>query len=56
MADYDTHANRARELLEGLNPKTFSRSYELTIAAAQVEALLALAAAVAGRRADRDIR
>ncbi|MGW0576099.1 hypothetical protein ACWD25_09025 [Streptomyces sp. NPDC002920] len=56
MADYDAHANKARELLEGLNAKSMSRSYEWTIAVAQVEALLALAAAIVDQRADRDIR
>ena len=56
MADYDTHANKARELLEGLNAKNMSRSYEWTIAAAQVEAILALAAVIADQRTDRDIR
>ncbi|MGW6403274.1 hypothetical protein [Streptomyces sp. NPDC055134] len=56
MADYDTHANKAREMLEGMNAKSLSRSYELTIAAAQVEAILALAAAITDQRAGRDIR
>ncbi|WP_328457741.1 hypothetical protein OG780_43210 [Streptomyces sp. NBC_00386] len=56
MAEYDTHANKAHKLLEGLNAKSLSRSYELTIKAAQVEALFALAAAIADQRADRDIR
>ncbi|MEU1531093.1 hypothetical protein [Streptomyces fagopyri] len=49
MADYETHASRAREILEGLHPKTFQRSAELAIAAAQVQAILALAAAVDSR-------
>ncbi|MCZ4118989.1 hypothetical protein [Streptomyces sp. H39-S7] len=54
MADYDTHANKARELLAGMK---FSRAHsEWGIAAAQVEALLALAAAIADQRTDRDIR
>ncbi|WP_405999587.1 hypothetical protein [Streptomyces sp. NBC_00829] len=54
MSDYDAHANKARELIEGMK---YSRAHpEWAIAAAQVEALLALAAAIADQRADRDIR
>ncbi|MFF1306847.1 hypothetical protein [Streptomyces sp. NPDC058307] len=50
MADYATHAQRAHELLAGMNPRVISGKFaspESAIAAAQVEALLALAAAVA---------
>ncbi|MFH9548831.1 hypothetical protein [Streptomyces sp. NPDC017435] len=54
MADYDTHANKAQELLEGMK---YSRANpEWAIAAAQVEALLALAAVIADQRSDRDMR
>lgn len=46
MADYETHANKAQEILDGLHPKTFQRSETLAVAAAQVQAILALAAAI----------
>ncbi|WP_158690622.1 hypothetical protein [Streptomyces sp. 142MFCol3.1] len=46
MADYETHANKAQEILDELHPKTFQRSESLAIAAAQVQAILALAAAI----------
>jgi hypothetical protein len=46
MADYETHANKAQEILDCLHPKTFQRSEPLAIAAAQVQAILALAAAI----------
>ncbi|MFG2474156.1 hypothetical protein [Streptomyces fagopyri] len=46
MADYETHANKAQEILDILHPKTFQRSGSLAIAAAQVQAILALAAAI----------
>ncbi|WP_432187548.1 hypothetical protein [Streptomyces sp. Tue6028] len=46
MADYETHANKAQELLDAINPKDFQRSETLAIAAAQVQAILALAAAI----------
>lgn len=49
MADYETHASKAREILEELHPKTFQRSPELAVAAAQVQAILALAAAIDSR-------
>ncbi|MFD6550559.1 hypothetical protein ACN6K9_002854 [Streptomyces sp. SAS_267] len=49
MADYATHAQNARELLEAVDAKSAARKrhYDTAIAAAQVEAILALAAAVA---------
>jgi hypothetical protein len=46
MADYATHANRAQEILDGLHIKTFQRQPTLGVAAAQVHAILALAAAI----------
>ncbi|MER7765746.1 hypothetical protein [Kitasatospora sp. NPDC096140] len=51
MADYPTHAARAEELLAMLNPKSFTvkNSPDTRVRMAQVEAILALAAAVAGR-------
>ncbi|MFD5843446.1 hypothetical protein [Streptomyces chartreusis] len=49
MADYATHAHRAQELLEQADKQTKRRySESQLIAMAQVEALLALAAATAG--------
>ncbi|MEU3567425.1 hypothetical protein AB0E96_03190 [Kitasatospora sp. NPDC036755] len=52
MADYPTHVSRAEELLAMLNPKSFSvkGNPELRIQMAQVEAILALAAAIASHR------
>lgn len=46
MPDYETHASRAQELLDTVHAKDFQRSGALAIAAAQVQAILALAAAV----------
>jgi hypothetical protein len=46
MADYETHATKAQEILDELHPKTFQHSETLAIAAAQVQAILALAAAI----------
>lgn len=46
MADYETHANKAQEFLDKVPPKNFQRSQALAIAAAQVQAILALAAAI----------
>ncbi len=46
MADYETHANNAQELLDKVHPKNFQRSETLAVAAAQVQAILALAAAI----------
>ncbi|MDI9832112.1 hypothetical protein [Streptomyces sp. KAU_LT] len=46
MADYETHANQAQELLDTVHPKNLQRSETLAIAAAQVQAILALAAAI----------
>jgi hypothetical protein len=58
MADYATHARNARELLEALDAKSVvkKRVYDANavIAVAQVEAILALAAAVAGQGAGAD--
>ncbi|MFF4258629.1 hypothetical protein ACFY1L_46345 [Streptomyces sp. NPDC001663] len=49
MADYAGHAQRAQELLEQADRQTKRRySESQLIAMAQVEALLALAAAMAG--------
>ncbi|MER6750505.1 hypothetical protein [Streptomyces fungicidicus] len=49
MADYATHAHRAQELLEQADKQAKRRySENQLIAMAQVEALLALAAATAG--------
>lgn len=51
MADYATHAQNARELLAALDAKSVvkKRVYDAptVVAVAQVEAILALAAAVA---------
>lgn len=52
MADYSDHAHKARKLLEESEKKTGRHSVDQLIAAAQVEALLALAVAVAGRQRD----
>ncbi|WP_369169363.1 hypothetical protein AB5J49_16345 [Streptomyces sp. R28] len=54
MADYATHAQNARELLEAVDAKSAAkkRQYDTAIAAAQVEAILALAAAEQGIGAD----
>lgn len=46
MADYETHTNKAQELLDKVNPKRFQASETLAVAAAQVQAILALAAAI----------
>ncbi|MEU1194726.1 hypothetical protein ABZ446_00685 [Streptomyces sp. NPDC005813] len=46
MPDYETHVNKAQELLDHVHPKDFQRSETLAIAAAQVQAILALAAAI----------
>ncbi|MFD7814872.1 hypothetical protein ACFV6E_18230 [Streptomyces sp. NPDC059785] len=46
MADYETYANKAQELLDQIHSKSFQRSETLAIAAAQVQAILALAAAI----------
>ncbi|MFF3888354.1 hypothetical protein [Streptomyces sp. NPDC001914] len=46
MPDYETHASKAQELLDTVHAKDFQRSGTLAIAAAQVQAILALAAAV----------
>ncbi|MFD5122622.1 hypothetical protein [Streptomyces sp. NPDC058385] len=46
MTDYATHANKAQELLDNLHPKSIQRSDTLAVAAAQVQAILALAAAI----------
>ncbi|MFF1868057.1 hypothetical protein [Kitasatospora herbaricolor] len=54
MADYSDHAHRARKLLEESDRKTGRHSVDQLIAAAQVEALLALAAALAGGQRDAD--
>lgn len=48
MADYATHAHRAGELLAQADKQTRRFSETQLIAMAQVEALLALAAATAG--------
>ncbi|MFB7464219.1 hypothetical protein ACFCZ1_12080 [Streptomyces sp. NPDC056224] len=50
MADYAAHAHRAQELLDASEKWAKGRlSADQLIASAQVEALLALAAAVSGR-------
>ncbi|WAZ25956.1 hypothetical protein STRCI_007488 [Streptomyces cinnabarinus] len=52
MADHTAHAHKARELLEASDKWTKGRlSADQLIAHAQVEALLALAAAIAADRA-----
>lgn len=60
MADYATHAQNARELLEALDAKSVvkKRVYDAkaVIAVAQVEAILALAAAVAEQGIGTDPR
>ncbi|MDX3353286.1 hypothetical protein PV703_08115 [Streptomyces sp. ME01-24h] len=50
MADYETHANNAQEILDELHPKSFQRSEALAVAAARVQAILALAAAIDRQR------
>ncbi|MCU7824225.1 hypothetical protein [Kitasatospora sp. DSM 101779] len=54
MTDYLAHVSRAEQLLAMVNPKSFSSAAhpEIRIQMAQVEALLALAAAIAGRRTE----
>ncbi|GHH78544.1 hypothetical protein GCM10018781_54440 [Kitasatospora indigofera] len=54
MADFSDHAHKARKLLDESEKKTGRHSVDQLIAAAQVEALLALAVAVAGRQRDAD--
>ncbi|MFD7229566.1 hypothetical protein [Streptomyces sp. NPDC059881] len=60
MADYAPHAQNARELLEALDAKSVvkKRLYDANavVAVAQVEAILALAAAVAGQGMGTDPR
>ncbi|MEU9986411.1 hypothetical protein AB0E10_06275 [Streptomyces sp. NPDC048045] len=60
MADYATHAQNARELLEALDAKSVvkKRVYDANavITCAQVEAILALAAATAGQGTDTERR
>ncbi|MER5181883.1 hypothetical protein ABT009_26600 [Streptomyces sp. NPDC002896] len=58
MADYATHAQNARELLEAVDPKSLAkkRLYDSVIAVAQVEAILALAAAAAEQGIGTDLR
>ncbi|WP_329457889.1 hypothetical protein [Streptomyces sp. NBC_01497] len=50
MSDHAAHAHRARELLDASEKWRGGRSPDQLLAHAQVEALLALAAAVAQRR------
>ncbi|WP_329495856.1 hypothetical protein [Kitasatospora herbaricolor] len=50
MADYSAHAHKAQKLLDESEKKVGRHSVDQLIAAAQVEALLALAAAVAAGR------
>ncbi|MFJ1705414.1 hypothetical protein [Kitasatospora sp. NPDC088346] len=52
MTDYLAHASRAEQLLAMVNPKSFSSAAnpEIRVQMAQVEAILALAAAIAGRQ------
>lgn len=50
VADYETHANNAQEILDELHPKSFQRSEALAVAAARVQAILALAAAIDRQR------
>jgi hypothetical protein len=52
MADYATHAARAAEHLEAAEGSKGRLSETQRIAMAEVEALLALAAAINGRRGD----
>lgn len=53
MGDYVAHANRAKELIDELERKSKGRlSAESVIQMAQVEATLALAAAINGREED----
>ncbi|MGC5005131.1 hypothetical protein [Streptomyces sp. NBC_00353] len=58
MADYATHAQNAREILQLVDAKSAAkkRQYERALAAAQVEAILALAAAVAEQGKGADAR
>ncbi|MER7673943.1 hypothetical protein ABTY61_36540 [Kitasatospora sp. NPDC096128] len=50
MADYDTHAARAEAMLADLGNR-WGATTEIRVQMAQIEAILALAAAVAGRTA-----
>ncbi|MFJ4188777.1 hypothetical protein [Kitasatospora sp. NPDC089509] len=49
MSDYHTHASRAETILAQLQSKVLGITPEIRVEMAQVEAILALAAAVAGR-------
>ncbi|MEV7599053.1 hypothetical protein AB0O91_16885 [Kitasatospora sp. NPDC089797] len=49
MSDYHTHAARAETILAQLQSKVLGITPEIRVEMAQVEAILALAAAVAGR-------
>ncbi|MEW1908856.1 hypothetical protein AB0442_10385 [Kitasatospora sp. NPDC085895] len=51
MADYEVHAQAAIDILARTKITGINSTSETRIQAAQVEALLALAAAVAGRHA-----
>ncbi|OKJ90194.1 hypothetical protein AMK31_00040 [Streptomyces sp. TSRI0107] len=54
MSDYTAHARRAEEVLDELERKTKGRlGPESMIRVAQVQAILALAAAINGRDGDR---
>ncbi|KJY39893.1 MULTISPECIES: hypothetical protein [unclassified Streptomyces] len=50
MASYETHAQAASDILAQTKITGMAATHELRAQVAQVEALLALAAAVAGRR------
>ncbi|MFD7730606.1 hypothetical protein ACFV6F_09525 [Kitasatospora phosalacinea] len=56
MADYAAHAHKAQQILEDIDTRRGKLTAEARIALAQVEALLALAAAVAGQNASTDSR
>ncbi|MFI9081752.1 hypothetical protein ACIGW8_35735 [Streptomyces sioyaensis] len=49
MASYEQHAQAASDLLASMKLEKVG-SYEIRLHAAQIEALLALAAAIAGRQ------
>jgi hypothetical protein len=54
MADYESHAQASREALGSLKNKWPTDDQKLRVA--QVEALLAIAAAIAGPRTDTGLR
>jgi hypothetical protein len=55
VTDYVTHVNKAQQILEDVDTRKGKLTAEARIALAQVEALLALAAAVTDQKASKDL-